>query len=197
VIDMSHNRGPENYATAKGLQLEGEAAIAAARGEGRILAPPVKPYSFRRGVLFALLTAPIGAALVAIFGLNSPIAAVATTPFAIVIAFGLFAYGSGRSPVVGRNYVAASGIGIITMIVGIIVSYPYSVFLSYVYADGAGSIAGSAYATHFTTWISSNGNQIFIPIGVVVVVAAVMLWRKARAARAGAADSAAPGPQLG
>jgi hypothetical protein len=194
---MYTNRGPEVYATAQGLQHEGEAALAAARGEGRILAPPVKPYSFRRGVLFSLLTAPIGAGLVAVFGLNSPIAAVATTPFAIVISFALFAYGSGRSPVVGRNYVAASGIGIITMIVGILVSYPYSVFLSYVYADGAGGISGSPYATHFSTWIGSNGGQIFIPIGVVIVAAAVMLWRKARAARAGAADNSAPDPQLG
>ncbi|WP_341954996.1 hypothetical protein [Salinibacterium sp. TMP30] len=185
---MFINPSPGSYATAKGRMFEAEAAIASVRnaedGGGQILPRPVKPYSFTRGILFGLLTAPIAAAFVAVFGLNSPIAAVATTPIAMVVAFGLFAHGSGRTPVRGRGYAAATGIGIITMTVAIIISYPYSLFLTYLYDDGVGSILSTDFASHLSTWITTNPGQIFIPLTLVTIVTAVMLFRKARAARA-------------
>lgn len=183
---MYTNPGPGNYATAKGRMFEAEAHAKATSAQigGNILPRPTRPYNYTRGVLFSLLTVPIAAILVAAFGLNSPGAGVATTPFAIVIAFSLFAYGSGRSPVVGRNFLVPSGIGIITMIVGILISYPYSLYLSFIYEEHAGSILSPAYATYLTTRLSEDSGQIIIPITVVSVIAAVILFRKARAALA-------------
>ena len=185
---MFTNPSPGSYATAKRRMFEVEAAIASVRnaedGGGQILPRPVKPYSFTRGILFGLLTAPIAAAFVAVFGLNSPAAAVATTPITMVVAFGLVAHGSGRSPVAGRDFGAAIGIGTITMIIALVISYPYSVFLSYLYDDGVRGIFSKGFATHFSTWISAHPGQILIPVALVTVVAAITVMRKARAARA-------------
>ncbi|WP_231601114.1 hypothetical protein [Salinibacterium sp. SWN167] len=185
MSEMYQNPGPGNYAHAQGRVFEAEAQINAAQhGRGNIIREPDKPYRFRRGVLIALLTIPIAAILAAVFGLNSPTAGAATSPFAILIAFDLFARGSGRSPVTGRGFAAATGIGIVTMIIAAAISYPYSLFLTYLYDGGTGGILGSGFARFFTTWIDANVTLILVTIAVVAVISVVIVWRKARAARA-------------
>jgi len=185
---MYTNPGPGNYATAKGKLFEGEAKIAAAaaieRGDANIVPHPVRDYSFRRGLLFALLTIPIAAALVAVLGLNSPTAGVATTPLALVVAFALFARGSARLPVAGEGFVAALGIGAITMVLAAAISYPYSLYLTYLYDGGSGSILSSDFARSFSTWIDANVGLMVASAAVVTVISLVVVWKKARAARA-------------
>ena len=187
MSDFSSGRGLENYATAKGRLYEADAAasVAAARRDGRILPPPVKPYSFARGVIYSLITVPIAAAFVAVFGLNSSIAAVATTSLTVGIAFGLFAYGSGRSPVEGRDFVAATGIGVITMIMAVVIAYPYGVFITYAYNGGTGAFSSPDFTQHLAVWVSEHPGEIIIPTILVTVVSAIVVLRKARAARAG------------
>ncbi|MBH0129986.1 hypothetical protein [Salinibacterium sp. NK8237] len=182
---MYQNPGPGNYAHAKGRAFEFEAQIAAAvaRGDATMLAEPERPYNFRRGLLFALLTIPSTVVLVAVFGLNSPTAGIALTPLAVVVAFGLFSYGSGRRPVTGRGFTAATGIGLITMIAGAVISTPYSRYLTYLYNDGSGSILSSDYANTFAIWVNANVGTIVIPSVLVTIISVVIVWRKARAAR--------------
>ncbi|MGV8913125.1 MAG: hypothetical protein ACOH14_10990 [Rhodoglobus sp.] len=186
MSDFSSSRGPENYATAQARLYEAEAtaAMAAARGEGRIIPPPVKPYSYTRGVLYSLLTIPIAAAFVALFGLSSPIAAVATASLTVGIAFALFAHGSGRTPVAGRDFTAATGIGIITMTAAVAVAYPYGIFITYAYNDGIGGFLSPEFTQHLTVWISEHPSEILIPSALVTVVSLIVVFRKARAARA-------------
>ncbi|MGV8858050.1 hypothetical protein [Rhodoglobus sp.] len=191
---MYTNPGPGNYATAKGRMFEAQAQAASAHIGGNILPRPERPYSYTRGILFSLLTIPIAAALVATFGLNSPAAAVATTPIAMIAAYRLFGYGSGRTPVTGRDFLAATGIGAITFIIAIIISHPYSLYLSYLYADGAGSILSPAFVTYLSTRLNENPGQIIIPIALVTVVAAVIVFRRARAARTQATPTPTPTP---
>lgn len=183
---MYQNPGPGNYAHAKGRAFEFEAQIAAAvaRGDATILAEPERPYNFRRGLLFALLAIPSTVVLVAVFGLNSPTAGIYVAPLAIIIAFALFAYGSGRRPVTGRGFTAATGIGIITMIAGAVISTPYSRYLTYLYNDGSGSILSDDFAKALTIWVNANIGNIAIPSALVAVISVVIVWRKARAARA-------------
>ncbi|MBH0116484.1 hypothetical protein I6E52_06450 [Salinibacterium sp. NG253] len=177
-----------SYATAKGRIFEVEAQVAAAeQRRGNILPEPKRPYSFRRGLLFALLTIPSTVMFVAVFGLNSPMAGIALTPLAVVVAFGLFSYGSGRRPVTGRGFTAATGIGIITMIAGAVISTPYSRYLTYLYNDGSGSILSSDFGNTFTIWVNANIGNIVIPSALVMVISVVMVWRKARAAEASTA----------
>ncbi|MBH0053224.1 hypothetical protein I6E74_03460 [Salinibacterium sp. SWN139] len=183
---MDQNPGPGNYAHTQGRVFEGEAAIAAAaaRGEGNILPRPERPYNYRRGVLLTLLTIPITAVLVAALGLNSPMAGVAGAALAVTIAFSLFASGSARTPVTGRGFAVATGIGLVTMIAGTAISFPYSRYLTYLYDDGAGSIVSSEFATNFDTWVGANTVNILLPGVLVTVVSVVVVWRRARAARA-------------
>jgi len=174
-----------SFSAASGRIADVEAQIAANQyRDGIILPEPEHADHFRRGLLMALLTIPIAAILAAVFGLNSPTAGAATAPFAIVIAFGFFARGSGRSPVAGRGFTAAAGIGLVTMAIAAAISYPYSLFLTYLYDGGTGGILSSGFARFFSTWVDANVMLILASIAVVTVVSVVIVWRKARAARA-------------
>ncbi|MBH0023185.1 hypothetical protein [Salinibacterium sp. SWN248] len=181
---MYQNPGPGNYAHAQGRVFEVEAQIAAAEhGRGNIILEPDGPYRFRRGVLVTLLTIPLAAALAAIFGLASPTAGAATAPFAILIAFSLFARASDRFPVQEHGFGVAAGLGIVTMIIAAAISYPYSLFLTYLYDGGTGGILSSGFARFFATWVDANVVLIIISITIVTVVSVVILLRKARWAR--------------
>ena len=184
MSEMHPSPSHGSYATAKGRIFEVESQVAAAeQRRGNILPEPKRPYSFRRGLLFALLTIPSTVMFVAVFGLNSPMAGIALTPLAVVVAFGLFSYGSGRNPVTGRGFAAATGIGLITMIAGAVISTPYSRYLTYLYNDGSGSILSDDFGNALTTWVNANIGNIVIPSALVLVISVVMVWRKARAAR--------------
>ncbi|WP_010203910.1 hypothetical protein [Salinibacterium sp. PAMC 21357] len=156
-----------------------------------VLDPAPRPYSFGRGVAFALLAIPLAVAVTTVlaslgFGFASAFAAVG-----MLAVFALFTFGSRRKAISGAGFALSTLIGAIAVTLGFISGYLAAVYRSFISAGDKGGVFGSVFARRVELQLSNSILEALIPALLVIVFSIILVvsaGRSALAARREAAD---------
>ncbi|MBH0053232.1 hypothetical protein I6E74_03500 [Salinibacterium sp. SWN139] len=172
-----------------------------------VLDPTPRPYSFGRGVAFALLAIPLAAAVTTVlaslgFGFAPAFAAVG-----MLAVFALFTFGSRRKTISGAGFALSALIGAIAVTLGFISGYLAAIYRSFISVGDKGGLFGSVFARRVELQLSNSNLEVLIPALLVIVFSVILVGSAARnalAARREPADvhtadasdgSGAPGAQ--
>ncbi|MBH0023191.1 hypothetical protein [Salinibacterium sp. SWN248] len=160
-----------------------------------VLDPAPRPYSFGRGVAFALLAIPLAVAVTTVlaslgFGFASAFAAVG-----MLAVFALFTFGSRRKAISGAGFALSALIGAIAVTLGFISGYLAAVYRSFISAGDKGGLFGSVFARRVELQLSNSILEVLIPALLVIVFSVILVvsaGRSALATRREAADVQPP-----
>ncbi|MGJ8720461.1 MAG: hypothetical protein ACSHW9_01330 [Salinibacterium amurskyense] len=156
-----------------------------------VLDPAPRPYSFGRGIAFALLAIPLAVVVTTVlaslgFGFASAFAAVG-----MLAVFALFTFGSRRKAISGAGFALSAVIGTIAVIVGFISGYLADVYRSFISVGDKGGLFGSVFARRVELQLSNSLLEVLIPALLAIAFSIILIVSAARsavAARRAAAD---------
>lgn len=153
--------------------------------------PAPRPYSFGRGIAFALLAIPLAVMVTTVlaslgFGFASAFAAVG-----MLVVFALFTFGSRRKAISGAGFALSALIGTIAVILGFISGYLADVYRSFISVGDKGGLFGSVFARRVELQLSNSLLEVLIPALLAIAFSIILIMSAARsavAARRAAAD---------